>query len=201
MKLETWLSSYVQQQHLALDSIKLSDVESVIKLIESVHRNNGRILICGNGGNAANASHFATDLGKNGSLGMDSPFKVLSINDNMAWITAIGNDYSFDDAFSRQLQSYGGEGDLLITSSVSGNSPNLVKAVLWAKSKGIKTVALVGAKRGRLYELADYKIVIEDEHYGRVEDCQMLILHMFCYAFVEKKTTEQDILETKEVSS
>ena len=189
MQLETWLSTYINHHHRALDSIDLSQVGEVIKLVRDVHENKGRIFVCGNGGNAANASHFATDLGKNGSQGVDSPFRVLSVNDNTAWVTAIGNDYAFEDIFIRQLQSYCGKGDLLITSSVSGNSPNLLKAVLWAKSQGMTTVALVGAKRGSLANTADYAIVINDEHYGRVEDCQMLILHMLCYAFAERITS------------
>ena len=76
-------------------------------------------------------------------------------------------------------------GDVLIAASVSGNSPNLVKAYEWAKAHGVKTLALVGAKRGRLAELADQVVVIEDTHYGRVEDVQMHILHILCYAFME----------------
>ena len=76
-------------------------------------------------------------------------------------------------------------GDLLIAASVSGNSPNLVKAFEWARTNGVETAALVGAKRGRLSEIANQVLVVEDTHYGRVEDVQMHILHMLCYAFVE----------------
>jgi D-sedoheptulose 7-phosphate isomerase len=101
-------------------------------------------------------------------------------------MTAIGNDYSYDDVFKRQLTNYGRAGDVLIVISVSGNSPNLVQALDWAKSHGIKTIALVGAKKGRCAELADEVIVIDDTHYGRVEDAQMHILHILCYAFMEK---------------
>ena len=84
------------------------------------------------------------------------PFRVISLTDNVAWITAIGNDYSFDDAFVRQLANYGQAGDVLITVSVSGNSPNLVKALEWAKEHDVRTLALVGAKRGRCAELAKH---------------------------------------------
>ena len=85
----------------------------------------------------------------------------------------------------RQLKNYGQSGDVLIAVSVSGNSPNLVKAIEWANENGLTTVALVGAKRGRLAEIAKELVVIDDTHYGRVEDAQMHILHMLCYAFVE----------------
>jgi D-sedoheptulose 7-phosphate isomerase len=90
-----------------------------------------------------------------------------------------------DDAFLRQLQNYARSGDVLLAASVSGNSPNLVKAFEWANEHGLETAAIVGAKRGKLAEVARQTIVIEDTHYGRVEDVQMHILHMLCYAFME----------------
>jgi D-sedoheptulose 7-phosphate isomerase len=93
----------------------------------------------------ANASHFATDLGKGASDKMSRAFRVLSLNDNVSWVTALGNDYSFDDVFVRQLANYGRPGDLVLVMSVSGNSPNLVKAVEWANAKGLKTIALTVA--------------------------------------------------------
>jgi D-sedoheptulose 7-phosphate isomerase len=146
-----------------------------------------RIFVAGNGGSAANASHFTTDLGKNSSEAMPTPFRVLSLTDNAAWITAIGNDYSYDDVFLRQLKNHGEAGDVLLVITVSGNSPNLVKVLEWSKQQGLKTIALTGAKRGRCAELADQVVVIEDTHYGRVEDVQMNILHMLCYVFVERE--------------
>ena len=127
--------------------------------------------------------HLICPLGKR--------FRVLSLNDNVSWMTAIGNDYSYDEIFSRQLANYARKGDVVITASVSGNSPNLVKAFEWAKAQGVQTIALVGAKRGRLAELADQVVVIEDTHYGRVEDVQMHILHILCYAFMERPELSQ----------
>lgn len=100
-------------------------------------------------------------------------------------MTALGNDYSYEDVFARQLMNYGRSGDVALGVSVSGNSPNCVKALEWAKANGLETVALVGAKRGRMAEIAGQVIVINDTHYGRVEDAEMGILHMLCYAFME----------------
>ena len=100
-------------------------------------------------------------------------------------MTALANDYSYEEVFVGQLQNYGKPGDIALGISVSGNSPNCVKALQWAKDHGLKTVALVGAKRGRMAEIADQFIVINDTHYGRVEDAQMAICHMLCYAFME----------------
>jgi D-sedoheptulose 7-phosphate isomerase len=110
---------------------------------------------------------------------------VLSLADNVSWLTAIGNDYSFDDVFVRQLSNHAQKDDLLILSSVSGDSPNLVAAAEWGRDHGLKTVGLVGGRRGRLSGIVDRVVVIDDTHYGRVEDCQMMVLHMLCYAIIE----------------
>jgi D-sedoheptulose 7-phosphate isomerase len=100
-------------------------------------------------------------------------------------MTALGNDYSYDDVFMRQLENYGRPGDVALSLSVSGNSPNCVKALQWARDHGLHTIALVGAKRGRMAEIAAEVLTIADTHYGRVEDAQMGICHLLCYAFME----------------
>ena len=182
-----WLENYITAQKKALDTINPADLVPLIATLREAHRAGRRIYVAGNGGSAANASHFVTDLGKNSSEAMGTPFRVMSLTDNTPWITAIGNDYSFDDVFMRQLHNYGEAGDVLLVISVSGNSPNLVKALEWSKQRGLKTIALVGGKRGRCAQLADQVVVIEDTHYGRVEDVQMNILHMLCYVFVERE--------------
>jgi D-sedoheptulose 7-phosphate isomerase len=180
-----WLADYVEKQKHALDSIPVADVESIVLQLAKALQEDRQILVCGNGGSAANASHFATDLGKGASDKVGRRFRVLSLNDNVSWLTALGNDYAYDDVFVRQLINYGRPGDILMVLSVSGNSPNAVKAVEWANQNGLATIALVGAKRGRLADLAQTSIVVDDAHYGRAEDAQMGICHMLCYAFME----------------
>ncbi|SIO42779.1 D-sedoheptulose 7-phosphate isomerase [Singulisphaera sp. GP187] len=180
-----WLSEYLEAQHRALDSIPLDGVETLIGTVRQAWHDDRQIFAIGNGGNAASASHFATDLGKGASDKVGKRFRVLTLADNSAWLTALGNDYCFDDVFLRSLQNYARPGDVLIASSVSGNSPNLVRAFEWAGQNELQTIALVGAKRGRLAEIAGQTLVIEDSHYGRVEDAQMTILHMLCYAFMD----------------
>jgi D-sedoheptulose 7-phosphate isomerase len=183
--MNTWLQEYVAAQHRALDSLPLDAVGRAIELVRQTWRSDGQIFAIGNGGSAANCSHFTTDLGKCSADATGQPFRVLSLTDNTAWITALGNDYSYEDVYLRQLQNYGKPGDVLIGVSVSGSSPNLVKAFEWAKGQGLRTIAIVGGKRGRLADIADQVVVIEETHYGRVEDVQMHVLHMICYAFVE----------------
>ena len=181
-----WISDYIQAQKAAHDSIPVEAVAQVIEKLRVALKEDRQIFVFGNGGSACNASHFATDLGKSSSDKVGKRFRVLSLNDNVGWLTALANDYSYADVFAGQLQNYGKAGDLVLALSVSGNSPNCVKALEWAKAHGLHTVALVGAKRGRMAEIAEQVIVIDDTHYGRVEDAQMGICHLLCYAFVEK---------------
>ena len=180
-----WIANYIEAEKAALDSIPIEKVESIILKFKEAHAEGRQIFLFGNGGSASNASHFATDLGKGSSDVLGKRFKVLSLNANVSWMSAIGNDYSYEDVYLRQLENYGQAGDIALTMRVSGSSPNLVKAFEWANANGLHTIALVGGKRGKLAELANETIVIDDTHYGRAEDCQMGIAHMLCYAFME----------------
>jgi D-sedoheptulose 7-phosphate isomerase len=183
--MKRWISNYLSAQKAAHDSIPVDAVAELIDRLRLALQENRQIFVFGNGGSSANASHFATDLGKGASDKMGKRFRVLSLNDNVSWMTALANDYAYEDIFVGQLQNYGQPGDLALSLSVSGNSPNCVKALAWAKQNRLHTVALVGAKRGRMAEIAEQVIVINDTHYGRVEDAQMTICHLVCYAFME----------------
>ncbi|MCF6314370.1 MAG: SIS domain-containing protein [Verrucomicrobiales bacterium] len=180
-----WITEYLERQQQTLAALPTEQISEVIELLRVAHQENRQVFIFGNGGSACNASHFATDLGKGSSDALGKRFRVLSLNDNTGWMTAIGNDYDYKDIFRRQLENYANPGDVVITASVSGSSPNLLEAFTWAKGKGLKTVALIGAKRGSLIDIADHTIVVEDTHYGRVEDAHMTIYHLLCYAFMD----------------
>jgi D-sedoheptulose 7-phosphate isomerase len=183
--MKQWISDYIKAQKAAHDSISVDAVVQLTEALRVALKEGRQIFVFGNGGSAANASHFATDLGKGSSDKIGQRFRVLSLNDNVSWMTALANDYSYEDVFVAQLKNYGNPGDVAIGVSVSGSSPNCVRALEWAKNNGLKTAALVGAKRGRMAEIAEQVLVINDTHYGRVEDGHMGILHMLCYAFME----------------
>jgi D-sedoheptulose 7-phosphate isomerase len=183
--MKQWILDYLQAQKAALDSIPPDAVTEWVGKLRSAWQEDRQVFVFGNGGSAANASHFATDLGKGASDKLKKRFRVLCLNDNVSWMTALANDYAYEDVFVGQLQNYARPGDLVLGLSVSGNSPNCVKAFAWAKANGLRTLALVGTRRGRMAELADQSIVIADAHYGRVEDAQMAFCHMLCYAFLE----------------
>lgn len=180
-----WISDFITAQKAALDSIHASGVQKIIGIFQQALFEDRQIFVFGNGGSAANASHFATDLGKGSSDKIGRRFRVMCLNDNVSWMTALGNDYAYDEIFVRQLMNFGRPSDLVLALSVSGNSPNVVKALQWSRDNGLHTIALVGAKRGRMAEIAHEVIVIDSTHYGRVEDAQMGICHMICYAFME----------------
>ena len=181
----TWITEYLKAQKAALDSIPVEVVAQLIEMLRKALHDNRQIFVFGNGGSAANASHFVTDLGKGASDKVSKRFRCLSLNDNVSWMTALGNDYSYDDIFVRQLMNFANPGDLALAMSVSGNSPNVVRAMEWARKTGLQTIALVGGKRGKLADIAEHVIVIDSPHYGRVEDAHMGICHMLCYAFME----------------
>ncbi len=183
--MKQWILDYIRAQKTAHDSIPVDAVAELIETLRATLMEDRQVFVFGNGGSAANASHFATDLGKSASDKVGKRFRVLALNDNVSWVTALANDYAYEDVFAGQLQNYGRPGDLALGLSVSGNSANCVKALEWARKNGLRTVALVGARRGRMAEVADKVIVINDTHYGRVEDAHMSVCHLLCYAFVE----------------
>jgi D-sedoheptulose 7-phosphate isomerase len=183
--MKKWISKYVENYKRVLDSIPVNQVESLIVRLKNCLCEDSQIFVIGNGGSAANSSHFVTDLGKGASDAIDRRFRCMSLNDNVAWMTALGNDYDYESVFKQQLLNFAKPNDLLIVLSVSGNSPNLVKAISWAKENGLNTVALAGGQKGEITGIADESIIVDSKHYGHVEDAQMTICHILCYAFME----------------
>lgn len=144
--------------------------------------NDKQIFIFGNGGAAANASHFAADLGK-GTLGRryegEKRVRVTSLTDNVTTLTAYANDLSFEDIFVQQLRNLLNPGDLVIAITGSGNSPNVLKAIEYAKKKGALTIGVLGFKTGgKAARLADHAIIIQSDHYGIIEDTCTVLHHL-----------------------
>jgi D-sedoheptulose 7-phosphate isomerase len=183
--MNSFFSEYLERQRKMLETLPTAKILEIVHLFKTALDDDKHIFVFGNGGSAANASHFVTDLAKGASDKTHKRFKCLSLNDNTPWITAIGNDYSYDEIFTRQLMNFASAGDLVFVMSVSGNSPNLIKAIEWCRANNITTIALVGAAKGKLASMASHVIVVDDTHYGRVEDAHMGICHMIAYAFME----------------
>ena len=166
------------------------DVEGVARLaawILSAREKGRQVFVMGNGGSAATASHIATDLSKTAHVRGRKPVKCLSLADNAAYITAIGNDLSFDDIFSRQLENVLAEGDVVLLISGSGNSPNLLKAAALAKARGAKTAALLGFDGGKLKGKVDLALLVSSDQYGVIEDLHMSIGHILTFYLKQRE--------------
>lgn len=183
-----YFSEYLSRFKQVLDRVSPDQVNDLFIRIKNTIDSNKQIFVFGNGGSAKSTSHFATDMLKGVTDALNKNVKIISLNDNVGLITAIGNDYSFDDVFYRQLMVLANPGDLVLTLSVSGNSPNLVKAFAWAKKNEVHSIAMVGRNRGKLADSADTVLVIDALHYGQVEDAHMLICHMVAFGFIDNMT-------------
>jgi len=138
-----------------------------------------KLLICGNGGSAADAQHFAAEM--IGRLQRDrDPIAAIALTTDSSNLTAIGNDYLFEDVFWRQVQALGTAGDVLIVLSTSGNSKNVIKAVQTAKTKKIKTVALLGRDGGELAGLVDLALIVPAQSSMRIQEVHITTIHMWC---------------------
>jgi len=140
-----------------------------------------RILICGNGGSAADAQHFAAELSGR-YVKERRALAGIALTVDTSALTAIGNDYGFDRVFSRQVEALGRPGDLLVGITTSGNSPNVVLAVEAAKALGMRTLGLLGRDGGRLRELADDALVVPSPVTARIQEIHMMVYHFWCEA-------------------
>jgi D-sedoheptulose 7-phosphate isomerase len=177
--IEQFSKSYFSYLKEIFDKVDLSEIKSFVEILLAARENGSTIFFIGNGGSAATASHFANDLSF-GTNEYKKPFKVMSITDNIAILTALSNDYGYEDVFVRQLRVYGNKDDVVVGISASGNSQNLIKAFDYASSIGIKTVALTAFDGGRMKEISDYGIHIptDKKEYGPAEDLHMILDHL-----------------------
>ena len=156
-------------------------VMSLANLALQTLKNGNKILICGNGGSAADAQHFAAELtGRYKSERISLP--AIALTTDTSAITAIGNDYGYDEVFARQLSGVGNSGDLLIGISTSGNSTNILKALQIAKQKDIKTAGLSGKGGGEMNSLCDINVVVPSNDTARIQEMHILIIHTICAA-------------------
>ena len=176
--------NYLERVNRALSLIDSDHLLAAVSMMRDTVETGNTLWLSGNGGSAATASHFATDLSRcNNSSG--EPVKGISLCDNSSLITAIGNDFGFDQVFSRQLSNAAVRGDLLIVISASGNSKNLLLAMEWAKNNGLKTLALTGFDGGKAKMLADTSLHVptSDGDYGVAEDAHSMLCHFLSSQF------------------
>jgi D-sedoheptulose 7-phosphate isomerase len=169
----------------AIDRIDIVRVGQAIEWFSDARAASRSIFICGNGGSASTAGHFACDMVKGASYNRDSRFRIMALTDSLATLTAYSNDVGYDTVFVEQLKNFAQPGDLVMCISGSGNSPNVLRAMEYANSIGCKTIALTGRDGGQLGPLAQLNIQVSVPHMGRIEDAHMIVCHMIAYHFME----------------
>lgn len=163
----------------------LEKIEAVAGRIAVVYGNRGRVLFCGNGGSAADAQHFAAEL--SGRFRFDrEPLDAQALHGNTSHLTAVANDYSYDDVYARLVKACGRKGDVLFGISTSGNSGNIVRAMQMANSIGMVTVGMTGSQGGEMRELSDYLFNVPSDDTPRIQEVHTLVGHIIC-ELVERK--------------
>ena len=168
----------LETKRTLLDS-QINELVEVVELVTHTFKNGQKVLLCGNGGSAADAQHIAAEWVTR-YKGDRKALPAIALTVNTSDLTAIGNDYGFDDLFSRQVEAHGQSGDLLIAISTSGNSANVVKAVDTAKNNGLKTLGLTGQTGGKLKSLCDICLCVPSHETARVQEAHTTIMHAMC---------------------
>ncbi|MBV9083368.1 MAG: SIS domain-containing protein [Acidobacteriaceae bacterium] len=178
---ETYRSQLVD----ALSSVDTSRIDQAIAWFEETRDSNRQVFVCGNGGSASTASHFACDMVKGASFQRPTRFRILALTDSLPTITAYSNDVSYDCVFEEQLKNFAQPQDLVMGISASGNSPNVLRAIEYANGAGCKTIGLTGRDGGKLAKLAQLNIQVPVHHMGRIEDAHLIVCHIIAYRFME----------------
>lgn len=179
--------SNIEEHQILIGKLRAldGDVQLAGQLAANILVKSGKILLCGNGGSASDCQHIAAEL--TGRFIKDrKPLAAIALTTDTSALTSIGNDYSFDEVFARQVVALGCSGDLLIGISTSGNSRNVIRAVEEAKKMGMQTIGLLGRDGGQLAHMCDYNIVVPSNVTARIQECHILIGHTLC-GLIEKE--------------
>lgn len=173
-----FVSAYFDKVRKVMEEVSADDVAEVVRVLGEAYDKGQTVFLCGNGGSASTASHWACDLGK-GTVAEGKPrFRVLSIGDHQALLTAYANDCGYDTVFAEPIRSWARPGDVVILITASGNSPNVLAAAHAAREMGCTTIGLIGFGGGKLAKLVDHQITVKSREYGPVEDLHMILDHL-----------------------
>ena len=189
------LNTYLHQVAQTLTRLPRQPLDRIAEAIWETYERDGTILICGNGGSAASASHFACDMAKLTISADSRRVRALALTDNIPLITAWSNDQAYADVFVEQLIGLYRPGDMLFAISGSGNSPNVLRAVEWANDRGAPTVGLTGFDGGRLARLARFSLHVKNDIMPQVEDIHMTICHGLAVA-MRRRIADMALLAT-----
>ena len=186
--MDKFLRNYVNRLKILLDNISTNDIKNIIDTLEETITNNSKIYVIGNGGSSATASHMVNDLGIGLRRRKIKNFNIVSLGDNSAVTSAIANDIGFENIFYMQLENILKAEDVIIAISCSGNSPNIIKAIEYAKNVGSKIIGVTGFDGGKLKKLSDINFHVDAPagEYGLVEDVHMILDHMIYSYYIDK---------------
>ena len=192
-------SIYLQN---AVRSVSEAQINELVAILYDAYLKNKTVFVIGNGGSASAATHFAQDLAKGTRVSFDHPkrIKAMSLTDNIAFMTALGNDDGYDTIFEQQLRTYANPGDILIAISGSGNSPNIIRAINWANKNHVTTVGVTGFNGGKLREINQYSVHVPLNDMCTSESVHTIIFHYVALTLMEKLKKEAE-LEVKTVKN
>lgn len=185
------IQKYISHLQDVLERLTLEDVRHTIDAIMEAYRAEKQIFVIGNGGSASTASHLACDLGKGTSVPGKPRFRVMSLTDNVATMTAWSNDVSYEDVFVEQLKNFVNPGDVVLGISASGNSENVLRAMQYAADIGCKTIGWSGFGGGKLATICDLNVVVDSNLYGPVEDVHLILNHIL-HAWIQEEFTSPE---------
>ena len=173
------LEQYIEEGLKARESVVLEQVEEFANTLNSAFLNGGKLITFGNGGSAADAQHFVGEL--DGHFTSErKALPAIALSTNTSSLTAIANDYSYEDIFSRPVDALAGKNDIVVGISTSGNSKNVIKALKAAKKKGAFTVAMTGRSGGKLKGIVDELFAVESDLTPIIQEVHISIIHMIC---------------------
>jgi phosphoheptose isomerase len=175
------LQTAISDARAAFDAVETLEpqIARAARLITDCLTNGGKLLVCGNGGSAADAADFTTEFACRFSEDR-RPYPAMNLSQGGSLITATGNDYSFDEIFARQVRAFGTQGDVLIVISTSGNSRNIRRALDQAKQQELHTIALLGRDGGDCRGMAELDIIAPGKSTARIQEMHKFILHVLC---------------------
>jgi D-sedoheptulose 7-phosphate isomerase len=176
------VGAYLTELHAAMQTVLAPALEEAIELLLEARRRGATVYFCGNGGSASTASHFALDLSKNTRHPVRGRFRTVAFTDNIGMITAWGNDDGYERVFVEQAQTLMRPGDVLVAVSGSGNSPNVLLAVDYARGLGCAVIGLIGFDGGKLRQKSDVALIVPGKNIEQAEDGHLILNHAICTA-------------------
>ncbi len=179
MKIEKIISDSIDVKKILLQKEYLNQIGKIGKKIVKALKEKNKILVAGNGGSAADSQHFVAELVNRFQTDRRA-LPAISLTTDSSVMTSIGNDSSFDEIFSRQIEALGNKGDVFFGITTSGNSVNIIRAVKTARKRGLTAICLLGRNGGKVKNLCDYSLVVPVQKTSRIQESHILVIHIIC---------------------